>query len=189
MAYKDKEAQRANGRKHYHRMKHTEQYKERMQKTRVARILGLKAYSKTPAGRASLRKSADKIRRRRMQPVMVPRHLYIMRFREFPDTFKVGRTDDIESRQCSMGKGLFLTVEVVERYENFGHIEPLVHSYLQQYRVTTGAGREWYRCPLEHVKSTINYAISNTAASSSEAPVQYVSEGLDHPEESDEEDA
>ena len=148
-------------------------------------IAHTKAYQQSPAGRAAARKAA----RARNAPKRIPRHMYIMRFVEHPDVFKVGRADDIQKRRSSLNAGLFLTLEIVAQYENLGHIEPDVHDHLDQYRVASSNSREWFRCPLDHIKNTISYVISNIAASSSEAPVQSVSEDLDHPGESDEEDA
>ena len=158
-------------------------------RARPERKASAKAYLQLPARRALGREAGGRKRRARLQPVQIPQHIYIMLFAEHPDVFKVGRAVNIENRCYQLNTSLFLTVEVVAQYENLGYLEPKVHDCLDQYRVTTGHGREWFRCPLDHIKSAINYIISNTAASSSEAPVQSVSEDLDHPGESDEEDA
>ena len=80
--------------------------------------------------------------------------LYILRFEEFPNTYRVGKTTNMQQTLDEMD--VPLTVEVMAEYENLGHILPAVHKHLDQYRVTTGDSREWFRCPLMHIEMCVD---------------------------------
>ena len=115
--------------------------------------------------------------------------LYIMTIEELPGIYKVGRCKDIQNRVGQLQKCNFFKVSVVGEYADCGHLELWVHDRLAPYRVRQGRGHEWFKTTVEHIHNTIQSVINSNSASSSSTPAGVPSTNLNHPEESDEEDA
>ena len=75
-----------------------------------------------------------------------PKHddLYVMKY-SFDDTaVKIGRSDNVKRRKRELEAGQNFFVEVVAVFPGKGCFEKEVHRNLQDYRSTSGAGREWF---------------------------------------------
>ena len=117
--------------------------------------------------------------------------LYIMTIDQMPGFYKVGRTSSVANRRRQLNAGYCFNVRIVAEYFDSGRFELVIHDLLSPYRVKSeGSGcREWYKTTVEHIHNTIQSVINSNSASSSSIPAGVPSTNLNHPEESDEEDA
>ena len=86
--------------------------------------------------------------------------LYIMRY-DINDTYiKIGRTFNIKQRIKSLEASHYFRVIVLKEFHDKGHLESKVHDLLNEFRVTTGVGREWFKVSVEFAIKTINMVIA-----------------------------
>ena len=70
--------------------------------------------------------------------------LYVMKY-SFDDTaVKIGRSDNVKRRKRTLEAGQNFFMDVVAIFPGKGWFEKEVHRNLQDYRSTSGAGREWF---------------------------------------------
>ena len=75
-----------------------------------------------------------------------PKHddLYVMKCSFDDAAVKIGRSDNVKRRKRTLEAGQNFFVEVVAVFPGKGWFEKEVHRNLQDYRSTSGAGREWF---------------------------------------------
>ena len=117
--------------------------------------------------------------------------LYIMSIDEIPGLYKVGRTSNVANRRNQLNAAHCFNVRVVSQYPGHGQYEVQIHDLLSPYRMKSEGSkcREWYKTTVEHIHNTIQSVVNSNSASSSSTPAGVPSTNLNHPEESDEEDA
>ena len=114
-------------------------------------------------------------------------HLYVLQRSDAPHMLKIGRSSHPRLRAKDVSIHQVFDAYVIATFENKGDQELKVHEALSEYRVRLD--REWFEIPPETALSAIATILNSNSASSSSTPAGVPSTNLDHPEESDEEDA
>ena len=83
--------------------------------------------------------------------------LYIMARSDAPGIVKIGSSQDVERRRHQLEAGHTFRMVTLASFPGAGQFEHLLHWKLDNVRVLTGAGREWYRIsPSEAFQTVID---------------------------------
>ena len=84
-------------------------------------------------------------------------HLYVMQRSDAPQFVKVGRSDDPVKRGETLQSGHCFFLRVLAIFSDLGHHERWVHEQLEEFRVRTGKGQEWFQTDVSTVHAVIGH--------------------------------
>jgi hypothetical protein len=81
--------------------------------------------------------------------------LYVMANSLLPGVYKVGRAADPHKRAQSLMASQPFRIKALVTFPEFGFLERAVHKSLEHFRVRSGPGVEWFKCPLQNIVSCV----------------------------------
>ena len=96
--------------------------------------------------------------------------LYVLSNPFIAGEFKIGRAEEVSSREKSLVSGLNFKLRLHRVFEGGGHLEHAMHKFFANRRVQDVPGKEWFAVPLEEIDAAFQELSAPGSSVAEDAP-------------------